>query len=421
MAILPTMSKYTNDASGRELAEGKKAEQKSADETSEFSENLINTVREPMLALDQDLRVVKVSRSFYDFFKVKPKETVGQLVYDLGNKQWNIPKLRELLEKILPKNSSFDNYEIEHEFPSIGKRTMLLNARQIQRALGKERIILLAIEDITERKKAETELAKTHIATLNLLDEVNKSKSQLEKANKALLELDKFKEMESMREQFFFMTAHELKTPLTPIKMESDMWLRGNYGKITKDQKGSIEIIERNCTRLIRLITDIITLIKIEQKQMKYNFERIDIGQLFSWMGSDMLAQATERGLYLKFKLPADPIVVKADHMRLQQVLSNLIVNALKFTDKGGVTVIAKKASGGALITVSDTGKGIEEKDKKHLFERFYRGKSGASIQGLGLGLFISKTIIDEHGGKIWCESKFGKGTTFYFTLPLNK
>jgi PAS domain S-box-containing protein len=128
-----------------------------ADEVSEYAESIINTVREPLIALDQDLRVVTVSRSFYDFFKVKPEETVGQLIYDLGNKQWDIPKLRELLETILPQKATFDNYEVEHDFATIGSRIMLLNARQIQRVLGKERIILLAIEDITERKRAEKE------------------------------------------------------------------------------------------------------------------------------------------------------------------------------------------------------------------------------------------------------------------------
>ena len=88
--------------------------------------------------LDQDLRGLKVSRSFYDFFKVKPEDTVGQLIYDLGNRQWDIPKLRVLLETILPEKSSFDNYEVEHDFATIGRRIMLLNARQIQRVLGKK-------------------------------------------------------------------------------------------------------------------------------------------------------------------------------------------------------------------------------------------------------------------------------------------
>ena len=141
----------------KELAATKLSE----DAAREFAESLINTVREPLLALDQDLRVVAVSRSFYEFFKVKPEETIGQLIYDLGNKQWDIPKLRELLETILPQKATFDNYEVEHDFTGIGKRFMLLNARQIQQASGKEKIILLAIEDITERKQAKTKFKIT--------------------------------------------------------------------------------------------------------------------------------------------------------------------------------------------------------------------------------------------------------------------
>ncbi|MFZ3158176.1 MAG: PAS domain S-box protein [Smithella sp.] len=121
----------------------------------EYAESIINTIHEPLIVLNQDLRVVTASRSFYEFFKVNPDETVGQLIYDLGNKQWDIPKLRELLENILPQKVSFDNYEVEHEFTTIGRRVMLLNARQIERASGKERIILLTIEDITERKRLE--------------------------------------------------------------------------------------------------------------------------------------------------------------------------------------------------------------------------------------------------------------------------
>ncbi|MEN6434022.1 MAG: PAS domain S-box protein [Smithella sp.] len=121
----------------------------------EYAESIINTVHEPLIVLNQDLRVVTASRSFYEFFKVNPEETVGQLIYDLGNKQWDIPKLRELLENILPQKTTFDNYEVEQDFAAIGRRVMLLNARQIERASGKKRIILLAIEDITERKRLE--------------------------------------------------------------------------------------------------------------------------------------------------------------------------------------------------------------------------------------------------------------------------
>jgi two-component system CheB/CheR fusion protein len=124
---------------------------------SAFTEDIFNAVKEPLIILDKELRVMKVSQSFYDFFKVTSKETIGNLIFDLGDQQWNIPKLREILGTILIGNTSFKNFEIEHDFSLIGKRIMLLNAHRINNGARKEPFILLAIEDITRLKIAEQE------------------------------------------------------------------------------------------------------------------------------------------------------------------------------------------------------------------------------------------------------------------------
>ncbi|MDZ7832400.1 MAG: PAS domain S-box protein [Desulfobacterales bacterium] len=129
-------------------------------EAREYAESIINTVRDPLIILDQDLRVISASRSFYDAFTVKPEETEGQLIYDLDNKQWDIPELRDLLETLLPQKTTLDDYQVEQEFADLGRRTMLVNAREIHRKSGKERLILLAIEDITERKQTEKGLQR---------------------------------------------------------------------------------------------------------------------------------------------------------------------------------------------------------------------------------------------------------------------
>ena len=121
----------------------------------EYTKSIINTVREPLIILYEDLTVALANRSFYQVFKVKPEETGGKPIYDLGNRQWDIPKLRELLEEILPKTTSFDNLEVEHDFPDIGKRIMLLNACRIYLEANRTKLIILTIEDITERKKIE--------------------------------------------------------------------------------------------------------------------------------------------------------------------------------------------------------------------------------------------------------------------------
>ena len=130
-------------------------QKKTTTRSQEYAESIVNTVREPLIVLDQELRVVTASRSFYEVFKVRPEDTVGQLIYNLGNKQWDIPRLRELLETILPEKATFDDYEVEHDFTTIGRRTMLLNARRIPNPPEKLKVILLAIEDITMRKSKE--------------------------------------------------------------------------------------------------------------------------------------------------------------------------------------------------------------------------------------------------------------------------
>ncbi|MDF1577454.1 MAG: PAS domain S-box protein [Desulfobulbales bacterium] len=155
---------------------------KSADEAHEFAKSVINTVREPLICLDQDLRVVTVSRSFYDFFLVKPEETVGRLIYDLGNKQWDIPSLRELLETILPEKTSFDDYEVEHNFVTIGHRIMLLNGRRIEEPGGKARIILLAFEDITERRQLEELLEESEMRYRRIFETASDGIVLLEKS-----------------------------------------------------------------------------------------------------------------------------------------------------------------------------------------------------------------------------------------------
>jgi len=124
----------------------------------EYAENIVETVREPLVVLDSDLKILTANYSFYNTFKVTPKETIGNFIYDLGNRQWDIPKLRVLFEKILPHDTVFNGYEVEHDFLEIGHKIMLLNARQIFRRNIGSHIILLAIEDITDRKKAELTL-----------------------------------------------------------------------------------------------------------------------------------------------------------------------------------------------------------------------------------------------------------------------
>jgi len=141
----------------RQAPERERAED-TFEKAQKYTESIVETIREPLIVLTPDLKVISANRSFYENFQVAPKETEGRLIFDIGNHQWDIPALRELLEEIIPQNTHFNNFEVDHEFPAIGRKTMLLNARRIYRESIGTDMILLAIEDITERKQTEEAL-----------------------------------------------------------------------------------------------------------------------------------------------------------------------------------------------------------------------------------------------------------------------
>jgi PAS domain S-box-containing protein len=370
---------------------------KTADEVSEFAENLINTVREPLIALDKDLRVVKASRSFYDFFKVSSDDTIGTLIYDLGNHQWDIPKLRELLETILPEKTTFDNYEVEHDFSTIGTRIMLLNARQIERALGKEKIILLAIEDITQRKKYENELSK--------------AKAEAEQANAA-------------KSEFLSRMSHELRTPMNSILGFAQLM---NMGDLNQLHKKGVNQILKSGNHLLDLINEVLDIARIETGRLTVSPEPVEIFSTIIETIEIVRNLADERQITIESDISdTKRIFVEADHQRLKQVLLNLINNAIKYNRKGGSVKVqckVKDVKGGkenlVRINVQDTGKGIAHGYIDKLFNPFERiGAERTETEGTGLGLAISKKLIEAMNGKIGVESEVGKGSTFWIELP---
>ena len=195
----------------------------------EYAENIVETVREPLVVLNSDLKILTANHSFYDTFKVTPEETIGNFIYDLGNRQWDIPKLRVLFEEILPHDTVFNGYEVEHDFLGIGRKIILLNARQIFREKIGSHIILLAMEDITERKQLEDELQNAHDklelivnernreltrANVQLTQEIEERKNAAESLREALKEVKQLKnqlreENLYLKEEFNLLNSHE--------------------------------------------------------------------------------------------------------------------------------------------------------------------------------------------------------------------
>jgi two-component system cell cycle sensor histidine kinase PleC len=370
---------------------------------SEYAESIINTVREPLIVLDQDLRVVKVSRSFYEFFNVKPEETMGQLIYDLGNKQWDIPKLRELLETILPQKTTFDNYEVAHDFATIGSRTMLLNARQIQRVLGKERIILLAIEDITARKEIEGGLEKAH-------EELKELAAELERTAR-------------VKSEFLSNMSHELRTPLNSINGFSEVLYDETFGPLNEKQKKYVNNVLTSGKHLLLLINQILDMAKVEAGKMRLQLSGLPMTSLLNEISLLLADMVSKKRIDMSLEIAADLPNIEADELKVKQIIYNLLSNAVKFTPEGGkIGMQAKKTGSEIEIVVWDTGVGIAPENMGKIFEGFFRVDTPYSrvTEGTGLGLPLSKKLVELHGGKLSVESEGpNKGASVRFTLPV--
>jgi two-component system cell cycle sensor histidine kinase PleC len=375
----------------------------SEDEAREYAESLINTVREPLIALDQDFRVVSVSRSFYEVFKVKPEETVGQLIFDLGNKQWDIPKLRELLETILPQKATFDNYEVEHNFATIGRRIMLLNARQIHRVLGKERVILLAIEDITTRREIETGLEKAHEELKDLAAELKRTAR--------------------VKSEFLANMSHELRTPLNSINGFSEVLYDETFGALNAKQRQYVNNVLTSGKHLLLLINQILDMAKVEAGKMKLALSSLPMKSLLNDISMLVADMVSKKKIEMLLEIAPDLPSIEADELKVKEIIYNLLSNAVKFTPEGGkIGMRAKKATSEIEIVVWDTGVGIAPENMLKIFEGFFRVDTPYSrvTEGTGLGLPLSKKLVELHGGKLSVESAgLNKGTLVRFTLPI--
>jgi signal transduction histidine kinase len=343
-----------------------------------YAENIVETVREPLLVLDGDLKIVSANRSFFQTFKVTPGETLGRLIYDLGNRQWDIPRLRILLEEILPKRTHFGNFEVEHDFPAVGHKIMRLNARQVrQEGVTGRKMILLAAEDIT-----------------------------------------RFKRLERERKDFLSMFAHDMKNSVVASQGFLSRLISGKTGVLAKKQQNYLEIIQDELKRLSQFIADFLEFARLDAKEYKPILAPCDMQAEIKKSIEAVTLGAQKKRITIAIE-PQETMLpmINADAGKISRVLRNLLDNAIKYTSDGGA-ITAKLADRGNEILVSfvDTGIGIPEDQMRYIFDAFYRVSRDS--KGSGLGLAIAKTIIEGHGGRIWAENVPAKGSVFSFTLP---
>jgi signal transduction histidine kinase/CheY-like chemotaxis protein len=361
-----------------------------------YAQDIVETVREPLLILDPSLRVRSANRAFYQTFEVGAGETEGRLIYELGNGQWDIPDLRILLEDIIPTRSVFNDFELEHTFPQIGRRVMLLNARQL-RAGSHGELLMLALEDVTERRRAEEEVAEAREAA----EAANRSKSQ-----------------------FLANMSHELRTPLNAILGYSEMLQEEASEQELETFAADLERINSSGKHLLALINDILDLSKIEAGKMELFVERFDLAELIDEVASTVQPMVYKNANTLKVVRAAGLGEMRADQMKVRQTLYNLLSNAVKFTQGGTITLDADRQlmDGGEWIVfrVADTGIGLSDEQLSKLFLDFSQADASTTRRfgGTGLGLALTRRFCQMMGGDVSVQSVLGEGSVFTIKLP---
>lgn len=232
--------------------------------------------------------------------------------------------------------------------------------------------------------------------------------------------LEKEKTLSELKDEFVFIISHELKLPITAVKGYLDTIFSQYGSSLDSEAKELLQMTELNSERLNKLLNDLMDISRIEQGSLQIKLSDVSLQPLINEVLSNLLLDARKKKISLTQEGDLDT-GVKADPDRLKEILTNLVGNAVKYTPDGGrVVVKVKKESGLAQVSVVDNGGGISEEDQKHLFEKFYRveNEQTRTVKGSGLGLFITKQLVEKMGGQIGISSKAGAGSTFYFTLP---
>jgi signal transduction histidine kinase len=362
-----------------------------------YYKEITETIREPFLILDNNLNVVTANLAFYSKFKVTKKDTEGKRIYDLGNSQWESPELRELLENILPTHRVLANYVVRHNFPNLGPKIILLNARQVDR----KQLILLAMEDVTDewRLKLDT-------------DEMTKS---------LIIQRDNLQRLSDAKDEFISLASHQLRTSATGVKQYVSMLQMGYAGQLTKDQLDMLGVAYKHNERQLEIIEDLLRVAKADAGNMQLDKSYCDVTILIEKAIEGQSSLFNSRGLTLIFYKPKNKMMAKVDPKLLQMVFDNVLDNAGKYSKEGKRVIInVHHDKVNTIVTIEDEGVGISTADLKKLFNKFIRidNPLTTSVKGTGLGLYWAKKVLDLHRGTIKATSEINVGSVFEISIP---
>ena len=345
-----------------------------------YAQSIVDTVREPMLVLDDTLHIRTASRAFYREFLVLPEDTEGKFIYKLGDGQWNIPALRTLLEGVLIDGKDFRDFEVTHDFPQVGRRVMIVNARKLWTQADDSLLVLMAIEDITERKRLHEELLRS---------------------NEDL-------------QRFAYTAAHDLRSPLSSALNLSELLAMRTQEKHDAQEREMLHTIIASLQRLNALMEDILTFSEMGNAPQQPRMIALEDPLRIAL--TNLKHHIDHHAANITFgSLPE----VRTDRTQMVMVFQNLIGNALKYRRDATphIRIEAVREENGWRIAVADNGQGFAAEHANAIFEPFKR-LHGKNIKGSGIGLATCKRIIERSGGRIWAESIVGQGSAFFFTIP---
>jgi signal transduction histidine kinase len=352
--------------------------------------DIVDTVREPLVVLDAAFRVTHANRSFFNTFQVTPEETIGQVIFTLGNGQWDIPPLHTLLRDALPLHAQLDDFDVDHVFPGIGRKVMLLNARLVAPSTGTPRMILLAMEDVTERRRAERQFALQH--------------RELQRSNAAL-------------EAFAAVASHDLQEPLRKILAFGERLDASAGSALDADARGYLDRMLNAASRMRSLIADLLLYARVTTRAQP--FVPVDLAQLAGEVMADLETAIAEAGATVEV---GDLPTIDADPLQMRQLLQNLLSNALKYRNAARPALVRVDASatdgGRYVLTVADNGIGFGPQYAERIFGMFERLHGRAEYEGSGIGLAICRSIVEHHGGTISAAGMPEHGATFSVVLP---
>jgi light-regulated signal transduction histidine kinase (bacteriophytochrome) len=353
--------------------------------------DILDTVREPLLVLDPEFRVTHANRSFFLTFRVRPEETLGKVIFTLGDGQWDIPPLRELLRDKLAVEPHLQDFDVDHVFPGIGRKIMLLNARFVFQGPHEPRMILLAIEDITDRRYTEWRLAE--------------QTRELQRSNAAL-------------DEFASVASHDLQEPLRKILSFGERLNASVGSTLAADARHSLDRMLNAAARMRTLVQDVLAYSQVTTRVQP--FAPTDLAWVAREVIADLeMAVSESAGRIDVGALP----IIDADALQMRQLLQNLLGNAIKYRRKDTPPVVQLMCSSPdgnrCTITVADNGIGFNQDYADKIFKMFERLHGRMVYDGSGIGLAICRKIVERHGGTIAATSSAGQGATFTVTLPV--